>query len=254
MTKKSAPIIDLHLAVQGEGTLMGRSSILIRTSGCNLTCVFANSICDTPYSSHSPEKGKYSLEEVETFVKSHPQIKSLIITGGEPCLHPNHLELIFDMFPDHHITIETNSSIQLEYDLMHRVDLVSMSPKLSTSTMTKEKAEKLGILYSDLTAQMHERKRLNLDSIMSWILNAKDYHLKYVVTKEEDISELLEQLKDLEDRGITIPTWKIFLMPAGVTDEQLQVNRQWLMEKCLELGFSYSDRLQIIAYGNRRDV
>lgn len=254
MKAEKTPIIDLHLAIQGEGTLMGRSSILIRTSGCNLACVFANSICDTPYSSHTPEKGRYSLEEVDSFVKSHSQIDSLIITGGEPCLHPEYLEKIFDMFPNHHITIETNASIQLNFDLLCRVDLVSMSPKLSTSTMTEKKADLLSVIYSDTIAKVHEKKRVNLDAIQSWIINAKDYHLKYVVTSEEDIFEVNCQLEDLEDRGMVISKEKVYLMPAGVTNEQLQENRQWIMEKCLELGFSYSDRLQVVTYGNRRDV
>lgn len=254
MKAEKTPIIDLHLAIQGEGTLMGRSSILIRTSGCNLACVFANSICDTPYSSHTPEKGKYTLEEVDTFVKSHPQIESLIITGGEPCLHPEYLEKIFDMFPNYHITIETNTSIQLNFDLLRRVDLVSMSPKLSTSTMTKKKADLLSVTYSDTVAKMHEKKRVNLDAIQNWILNANDYHLKYVVTSEADIAEVKAQLKLLEEKDVFILNEKVYLMPAGITNEQLQENRQWLMEKCLELGFSYSDRLQVVAYGNRRDV
>lgn len=254
MTAEKTPIIDLHLAIQGEGSLMGRSSILIRTSGCNLACVFENSICDTPYSSHNPEKGRYSLDDVNDFVKKYPKIESLIVSGGEPCLHSEFIERILDMFPNHHTTIETNGSIALSTSLMSRVDLVSISPKLSTSTMTREKAERLEIPYNEVLSKRHEAMRENSDAVGKWVEWTRDYQLKYVINKEEDVTEVKAQLKLLEGNDVFILNEKVYLMPAGITNEQLQENRQWLMEKCLELGFSYSDRLQVIAYGNRRDV
>ena len=71
---------------------MGVPHILIRVTGCRLRCQFSNSFCDTPYSSWSPEKGKYGYEDVHEFYKKHKHIKHTMITGGGPTLHANMLQ------------------------------------------------------------------------------------------------------------------------------------------------------------------
>ena len=45
--------------IQGEGMYTGVPSIFVRTNGCNLKCVFKDSICDTSYTSFNPEKPLY---------------------------------------------------------------------------------------------------------------------------------------------------------------------------------------------------
>ena len=66
-SKVILPINEIYACLQGEGKLMGVPHILIRVTGCRLRCQFANSFCDTPYSSWSPEKGKYgAIDKVMT--------------------------------------------------------------------------------------------------------------------------------------------------------------------------------------------
>ena len=70
---EKTPIIDLFVSVHGEGSLVGKRSIFVRTSGCNLRCKFANSICDTPYSSYAPEQSKFSIEDVVSLIEKGKQ-------------------------------------------------------------------------------------------------------------------------------------------------------------------------------------
>ena len=62
-------IAELFYSVQGEGSLVGVPSVFVRTSGCNLRCVW----CDTPYTSWKPEGAElYASDEILDEVKAHP--------------------------------------------------------------------------------------------------------------------------------------------------------------------------------------
>lgn len=262
---KILPIIDLHTCLQGEGKLAGVPHILVRLSGCNLRCAFKDSCCDTPYSSFNPEKGKYTLQDIANLCSDHLYIDNIMITGGEPCLHLEFLqEILKDEDCDHpnSITIETNGSIPIPFELMTKVSLVSISPKLSSSIPTREKMERLGLEYSESLECRHRNTRENIQNIVDWMINASGYQLKYVIGSEEDLNEVEEQLDKItneltdreEDEFALFLRQNVYLMPEGVTQEQISAKRVWLMEECLKRGFNYSDRLQILAYGNKREA
>ena len=130
--EKKLPINEMYTCVQGEGKLLGVPHILIRVSGCRLRCQFADSFCDTPYSSWSPEKGSFTYQDVREFYEKHSHIHHTMITGGGPTLHPEMLQELCKIGKEYYqtITIETEGS---EY-VSTMADLISLSPKLSNST------------------------------------------------------------------------------------------------------------------------
>ena len=75
MSDKVLPINEIYTCLQGEGKLMGVPHILIRVSGCRLRCQFADSFCDTPYSSWKPEKGRFTYDDVHEFYQKHSHIR-----------------------------------------------------------------------------------------------------------------------------------------------------------------------------------
>ena len=245
---KTLPINELYTCLQGEGKLTGVPHILIRVSGCRLRCQFANSFCDTPYSSWGPEKGKFTYEDIFEFYMNNRHIKHTMITGGGPTLHRNMLVELCHLAKefDHYITIETEGSESVGT----MADLISLSPKLSNSTprpgtwmpyLNREVTEK--------DKEKHEKWRCNYEAMKMLLDLHPDYQLKPVISSEKDLDEVKELQKEL-----SVPNHKVWLMPEGLVEEELNERRRWLMDLCTEQGYNFTDRLHIIVYGDERGV
>src|SRR6476620_8414445 len=74
-------IAEIFYSIQGEGMLAGVPSVFIRTSGCNLRCVW----CDTPYTSWRPEGTDMMLGAILGDVRRR-WATHVVVTGGEPMI------------------------------------------------------------------------------------------------------------------------------------------------------------------------
>ncbi len=135
-------LVEIFKSVQGEGYHAGRPAIFVRTSGCNLSCVFAEgSVCDTPY--QQPNM-KLTVLEIMAQVQElsggisarvrwsnyREQRPMLIITGGEPTMTPLFDELVNAAIADGFYTaVETNGTKWR--DGLARIDWICISPKES---------------------------------------------------------------------------------------------------------------------------
>jgi len=252
ISKDIVPIIDLHTCIQGEGKLMGVPHILIRFSGCNMNCQFSDWICDTAYASWKPEQGKYSLWDIKEILENNTQIKHSFITGGEPTTNIPLLKEVVKIlkFHNHYVTIETNGTNAIPPDL--GIDLVSMSPKLKNSIPIPGTPLTDGIVNRVVTEKdrdKHEKSRTNYAAMINTLHYYPNTQLKFVVTEEEQLTEIMnvQTLLGIENKNV-------YLMPEGITPEQLQKRRAWIIELCIKHGYKFSDRLHIIAYGNKREA
>lgn len=274
---RSIPIIELFASIEGEGSLAGRPMMFARLSGCNLRCMFDNSICDTAYASFDPEKGKYTYEDVEQFIEKHPLISDFCISGGEPFLYPNVMRKLCEMAKDLFVSVETNGTIEPPKELFEKIDLFNISPKLSSSEPTQEKCDKIKTEFKGVMKN-HSKLRFNKKVLWTIIDKAKAFNLKYVVGSEKDFEEIEQQIKELIDYDISIrenhvryplidyktkkeywydsefiKPWDITLMPAGSNQEELKQNRRMVAEYCVEHGYNYSDRLQIVIWNTEKE-
>ena len=245
---KTQPIGELYACLQGEGKYTGIPHILIRVSGCKLRCQFKDSFCDTPYASWKPEKGKFTLDDIVEFYENTPQIKYTMITGGGPTAHSTLLKTLCKIgkIYGHIVTIETEGSEFVQTD----ADFISLSPKLSSSTPipgTWMEYTNREVTLKD--KQQHEKWRCNYHAMKQLISSHSDYQLKPVISSEKDLEEV-KYLQDILD----VPNDKVWLMPEGLVEEQLNERRVWLMYICRKEGYNFSDRLHIIAYGDKRGV
>ena len=225
-------IAEIFYSIQGEGMLTGVPSVFVRTSGCNLRCVW----CDTPYTSWAPEGADMTAEQILAAVQSHPA-RHAVVTGGEPMIAPGIVELTGGIRQlGVHVTIETAGTVY------HPVacDLMSISPKLENSTPHEREGGKW--------AAQHDRLRYQPD-VLKRLMSEYEYQLKFVVASPDDLTEIGKMLEDVQADGS-----RVVLMPEGITPDALRERAPWLTEICKCEGFRYSPRLHIDLWGNRRGV
>ncbi|MEZ5351001.1 MAG: 7-carboxy-7-deazaguanine synthase QueE [Bryobacteraceae bacterium] len=221
-------ISELFYSIQGEGMLAGVPSVFIRTSGCNLRCVW----CDTPYTSWNPEGTHETVDEVCSYVREH-STGHTVITGGEPMLAPEIGELTQRLRQSgQHITIETAGTVWAEVEC----DLMSVSPKLANSTPRDAGA----------WTERHEATRIQTD-VLRRLTERHPYQIKFVVRDERDLLEIEQILA-----AVPHERSRVLLMPEGTQERVLQARSQELGEICKKRGFRLSPRWHVYLYGNRR--
>ena len=224
-------ISEIFYSIQGEGRLLGMPSVFIRTSGCNLRCVW----CDTPYTSWRPEGRDWNINTILREVHKYPA-RHVVVTGGEPLLAPEIEELAKELKREGaHITIETAATIFKPV----ACDLISMSPKLAHSTPWKREKGKF--------AKMHEERRLNF-GVLRKFLEGYDYQLKFVVERRQDFTEI----RDLLDQLVGVDLARVLVMAQGKTSGEVRRKAKWIVELCKEHGYGFTPRLHIDLFGNRR--
>lgn len=232
--------------IQGEGLLAGTPSVFIRTSGCNLSCVwksFDNTLskCDTPHTSIDLEKpSKVSLEDLVDRVKEK-KCDHVVISGGEPYMQrelPNLVSLLSDS--GYHVTIETNGTIYKET----RANLISISPKLSSSSHHQKRGIK------------HEKIRLNLGALINFINYSNRVQLKFVISSENDEIEIKKILDYIEEHNNLTPIIGnyVYVMPQGTTNEELNKSAKIAIPMAIKNSWKYTDRLHIRLFGNIRGI
>ena len=116
MKRKEMLVNEIFYSLQGEGLNMGRASIFIRLSKCNLSCSF----CDTEYESGT----EMSLEELRDHIAQWP-CRRIIWTGGEPTLQLTEEVVAYFKALGYHQSIETNGTRRPP----HGLDYITCSPK-----------------------------------------------------------------------------------------------------------------------------
>jgi len=172
--KDSLKVCEIFASIQGEGKQIGRPTVFIRLSGCNLRCAW----CDTSY---ALDGGKpMTVEQIIAKVKEF-NLLSVCITGGEPMIQLKPLkELVKELkLVGYQITLETNGTFYDEW-LFSAVDCVSMDVKPPSS------GEKSNV---DLL------KKLSLkDQVKIVIADDKDYDFAKEVLTKTSVEVILQPL------------------------------------------------------------
>ena len=240
---------EIFHTLQGEGRSIGKPSIFIRLSLCNLHCTW----CDTDYTWNwkgTPFKHNYDSDPGYSKYDKHQWIseiavkelykavgqyncRNIVITGGEPLIQQNELATFCDLLKneenDFRIEIETNGTIIPNASLDPLIDQYNVSPKLKNSGNP-------------------DHLRLKPEALKFFSKHPRSY-FKYVIDGPSDLDEVLQLATHYD-----IKKEKTYLMPQGIDKKELQEKRSWLVEICKAHGFNYTDRLHIHIWGSKRGV
>ena len=137
-------IIEVFHSIQGEGPLTGVRTTFVRTARCNLRCRW----CDTPYS-FGPGRER-SIDALLREVQRH-RTRHVCLTGGEPLLQPESLELVRRL-ADRGITtvVETGGSLDVRPYVGNPGVRLSVDVKCPSSGMQgKNRWQNLALLGPD---------------------------------------------------------------------------------------------------------
>ena len=192
-------VSEIFTSFQGEGPYVGTPSTFLRLYGCNLDCEW----CDTDISTYE----MLSIDDVAEILLTQMEfnnIKTLIITGGEPTLQMEEIKRLIKELPDDiRIQMETNGSI---FEYIPEIEYV-ISPKED-----KEKVFKNYYAYENTFFKFVITSQDDLDEVIA-LKEKYDYDkpiwLQGEFSKDAEMADLIrENFPRLENVKLSVQTHK----------------------------------------------
>ncbi len=163
-------VVEKFVSINGEGTLSGQLAVFIRFAFCNLNC----SYCDTTWA--NSENVSYELmtaEAIYDYIKG-TKISNVTLTGGEPLLNEEILDLLEVLSRDKtlNVEIENNGSVDLsKFSKVKNPPSFTMDYKLPSSNMeNKMFLENLKYLTKKDTLKFVSGSLIDLEKV-KYIIN-----------------------------------------------------------------------------------
>lgn len=140
----SLPVVESFYSIQGEGANTGKAAWFVRLGGCNVRCPW----CDSPSTWDAGRHPLRSISSIVNEIAASPAI-NVVITGGEPLLHPLGPLCAELRARGYNIFLETSGTSPLSGDF----DWICVSPKRHCPPLREvlEKAHELKIVAGDRT-------------------------------------------------------------------------------------------------------
>ena len=223
--------------IQGEGSLIGRPTVFVRTGGCDFRCNW----CDTLYAVLPEHKGDWTPQSPEEIIAQVEKLTGgfpilITVSGGNPALQP--LEPLLDLghARGHTFALETQASRAQSW--FSKLDFLVLSPKPPSSGM--------GFLAEKLAECIEIAKK------------GPQLSLKVVVFDEEDYG-FARRVQALHPG---IPFYLSVGNPSPQNSTEADPNDlterfEWLLARAARdgwFGVTISPQLHVLLWGNKRGV
>lgn len=241
---RSIPVLEIFgPTVQGEGMVIGRKTMFVRTAGCDYHC----SWCDSSFTWDGSGKAHIRLLNPEKIWNElsqigHDRFSHVTLSGGNPALLPQ-LGGLIDLLHDRDITIAVETQGSRWQDWLIDVDEVTLSPKPPSSGMNTE-WKTLDIIVDRLK---HRPSPFT-------------HSLKVVVFDEEDLAYAITVHQRYPDSVLYLQVGNsdVHTMDSTLLTTTLLQRYEWLIDKVMETS-SLNDvrvlpQLHTLVWGNKRGV
>ncbi|MAI62759.1 MAG: 7-carboxy-7-deazaguanine synthase QueE [Micavibrio sp. TMED27] len=225
--------------IQGEGALIGRPTVFVRTGGCDYRC----SWCDTLHAVDSEYRDEWtamSAKDIMSKVEDLSGGKPLTITlsGGNPAIQPFDTLIQLGHEKGYEFAMETQGSVSKDW--FSKLDVLILSPKPPSSGMDTDWID----FYQCLKKAGFEKS------------NGPDILLKFVIFDKEDYL----YAKDASSRYPYLP---VFLQPGnhqvdGDADQEgLMQKMRWLIDLTVKdqwYEVTILPQLHVMIWGNEKGV
>lgn len=130
------PVLEVFgPTIQGEGHVIGRKTMFVRTAGCDYRC----SWCDSAFTWDGSAKEDIQLMSAEEIYNKLREVggdnfNHVTISGGNPALIKGIQDLV-DLFEEHHIQTALETQGSKFQPWMTQIDDLTISPKPPSSNM-----------------------------------------------------------------------------------------------------------------------
>ncbi len=250
-------LVESFYSIQGEGRYIGVPSLFLRFGGCNMTCEGFSCTeklkdgttllgCDTIYAVNKEhfsknwtkiDDAKELLSIIDSYKLPNKPV-DIVLTGGEPLIYAN--DKTFVTFLEelhargHRICFETNGSIAVDFIKypIYKKCIFALSVKLSNSAETY-------------------KKRVNVNTINSLASYSCEAFFKFSI----DVNSIDEDLeKEMQEIVSLSPNTQVYCMPVASNKLDLEKNTPALIEFCLKNNYTFSDRLHIRVWDDKKGI
>ncbi|SDW66970.1 preQ(0) biosynthesis protein QueE [Marinococcus luteus] len=238
---KPTPVLEIFgPTIQGEGMVIGRKTMFVRTGGCDYRC----SWCDSAFTWDGSQKAvAMSAEAIYEKLKEAGgrSFNHVTISGGNPAMHPGLGELVA-LLQEQGIetAIETQGSIW--NDWVKEIDEVTVSPKPPSSLMKTD--------WSRLDYYMEELRPRKEKEVSLKVVVFDESDLNYAMEVHERYPAVTMYLQVGNDDTVTPQVEKL--------RDHLLAKYEWLTEKVLQEerlnGVRVLPQLHTLLWGNKQGV
>ncbi|MBU9720882.1 MULTISPECIES: 7-carboxy-7-deazaguanine synthase QueE [Bacillaceae] len=239
---KPIPVLEIFgPTIQGEGMVIGRKTMFVRTAGCDYSCDW----CDSAFTWDGTGKPDLmSAEKIWSVLSDigEDHFSHVTISGGNPALLPQ-LSNLIQILKDNRIRIGVETQGSRWQDWLLHVDDLTISPKPPSSKMN-----------TDLDV---------LDQIIGNLVDGgrlKNISLKIVIFDEED----LEYAKQVHQRYSKVNLYlqvgndDVTTVEDDVLTRHLLQRYEWLINQ-VTANCDWNDvrvlpQLHTLVWGNKRGV
>jgi organic radical activating enzyme len=231
----------IFYTLEGEGEYIGKPSVFMRMSMCNLTCIgFASE--DSPNGCDSfvswSVKNKKTFSEIFDLMETGNHVTHLRegaiwkLTGGEPMIQQKQLLKFVEAFRDRYnftprIDFETNATLMPDERWVTEFNATfTTSPKLTTNGDPEEKTYKPEVL------KWHKEHNSGF---------------KFVISKSEDIEEIWRKYVN-DKKGINVPLSRVWFMPCCGSREEHIEKAPAVAEYAKAMHVNFSPRLHLLLW------